>query len=719
MATNRFDVGLNPIQIGTPVQIPFEEITMALGAQQQKYDQTKALLDATEEKNFQNLQNDADFAAKARQEQQALVDNLLSMNQGDLAKSSSEIQSQVRKFARRFGPAGDIGAMQLAYNKAQEEFKKIEDSDLPSIMKEKAKQQMLDQYGNVMNNAKQDAFGNTIYNQFGSARVPDYVNVEEEAMKLAKEVPIEKIATTSGWFKSNNGVWYKNSGMTEKVTFNDIKQAVMPLVLKNSKVVDYLDFEANLNTYKLNQSDLQLYNEGLRQATFDKNKALMEQKGEIINKLNDPSKFKSAREYQNYINSIFGEKVINVDGNIGDKTREYKDRAIELVNQKMQPDIFEQRDLSGVRADYINRRINEAVSSAAGFYEQYNITKKDQDMKFDPYDLYAYQKGFEDEYKVEIGDLTPSLARQTPFDSSPWAGGIGKVKNGAIELNTSEKAVQAMEDAQREASYAKMNPYYPGFLKSLWYKGVAAWNATFNKNRADASDPEIANAIKNAQVRADRAGINTDGMTEDDWLQRVAGDMEMKLNAAGQQYYNVVKDGKSQKNWEEVWGEEIRKNGDQTLVTNPVFTGREIHGTGINKKTRSTRVTGDQLRDAITAQGPISYAGTNLTVDGVMEYGTDVIQIGEEQFYVSPSPTVKMTAPYFADRVLAAKYGLADASHFQAKAQTTDGLPVLADYRSFYNAEDDTYTVEIQTGNGWVKQGTFTEAQLINQNNGE
>lgn len=52
MATNRFDVGLNPIQIGTPVQIPFEEITMALGAQQQKYDQTKALLDATEEKEF-------------------------------------------------------------------------------------------------------------------------------------------------------------------------------------------------------------------------------------------------------------------------------------------------------------------------------------------------------------------------------------------------------------------------------------------------------------------------------------------------------------------------------------------------------------------------------------------------------------------------------------------------------------------------------------------
>ena len=225
------------------------------------------------------MQVDADFAAKARQEQSQLVDNLLQMNQGDLAKGAPDIEREIRKFARRYGPSGDIGAIQSSYNKAAEEFKKIDASDVPVDLKQKAKQELLHSYGNVEKNAYKDAFGNTIYNQFGDAYVPEYVNVSEEALKLAKEVPIEKIAQTTGWYK-NGYTWYKDSSMVEKVTFDDIVQAITPFVEGNPKAKDYLAFEAKMNTFHLGEPDIATYNEQLRRETADSNETLLRKKGE-------------------------------------------------------------------------------------------------------------------------------------------------------------------------------------------------------------------------------------------------------------------------------------------------------------------------------------------------------------------------------------------------------------------------------------------------------
>ena len=105
MAINRYDVPLSPIQMGAPAQVPFEAIVTALGAKQEQYNKMYDLLGALEDKQFNNLSNDFEFASKARYEQQELVDNLMQMNDGDLSAGAAEIQSQVRKgnFITRMG----------------------------------------------------------------------------------------------------------------------------------------------------------------------------------------------------------------------------------------------------------------------------------------------------------------------------------------------------------------------------------------------------------------------------------------------------------------------------------------------------------------------------------------------------------------------------------------------------------------------------------------
>jgi hypothetical protein len=708
MATNRFDVGLNPIQIGTPIQVPFEELVTMLGAQQGRYDQSKAQLQELEEKQFQNLSVDTDFAAKARQDQIDLVDNLLQMNQGDLAKSAGEIEREVRKFGRRFGPAGDIGAMQTAYVKAQEEFKKVDDSDLPSYLKDAAKDQLLYKYGNVMQNSKQDAFGNTVYNQFGQARIPKYIDVNEEALKLAKEVPLEKLAQTTGWYKKG-GYWFKDSSMRERVTQEDIVEAVTPFVMNNPRVQDYLGFEAGLQTYRMGDTELAAYNEDLRNQTFEANSDLLERKGEIVGKLTDPSKFKSTKEYQHYINKVLGDNVVAVDGVIGEQTKKMAEQAVSFVKESLTPLNFEQQSVSDIQNRYVQDKIRGAVSAAATFYEQDNITKKDQDMKMDSFDLAAYSKSLEKQ--LTIGDLTPSYARQMPFEDNPLQGIMNaKVKSGYLKLNTSEAA-----DAMAAASYALAGRgTFSTIGASISLKILEAWNRTFNRDVLTADAPEIQRGIENQKIRHQEAGIPIDDKDDNYWLNLVVQDSESKLNAAGQQYYNVVNDAKAQKEWEEIWADESVKRDDKTPITNPILIGRKIRGT--ERKGNTTIIDGAEFRKKLDS-GPISYAGTNYTVASPMEYGTDVIQIGEDQFYVEPSPTVKMKPQYFANRTLAAAYSLGDTEYFDGPAKTQDGLPVLAKFKSEYNAATDGFDVKIQSGGKWIDYGSFTKEELLNIGN--
>ena len=707
MATNRFDVGLNPIQIGTPIQVPFEELVTMLGAQQGRYDKSKAQLQELEEKQFQNLSVDADFAAKARQEQIDLVDNLLQMNQGDLAKSAGEIEREIRKFGRRFGPAGDIGAMQTAYVKAQEEFKKVDASDLPSYLKDAAKEQLLYKYGNVMQNTRQDAFGNTVYNQFGSAQLPQYIDVNAEALKLAKEVPLDKLAQTTGWYKKG-GYWFKDSSMRERVTQEDIVEAVTPFVMNNPRVRDYLSFEAGLQTYRMGDKELATYNEDLRQQMFGANSELLGKKGEIVTKLNDPSKFKTAKEYQHYINKVLGDNVIAVDGVIGEQTKKFAEQATKFVNENMGAMNFEPQSVSDIQNRYVQDRISNAVSAAATFYEQDNVTKRDQDMKFDSFDLAAYNKTFEETRK--IGELLPSYARQVPFENHPLQNIMGaKMKSGYLKLNTSEAADAAA--AAAEALSGRGVKFY-GAVAML--RVAEAWNRVFKKDVLTVDDPEIQRAVANAKIVHEQNGIPTEDKSDEYWLNLIAEDSKKKLDAAGQQYYNVVVDGKTQKAWEELWADESVKRGDKTPITNPILSSRKIHGT--ERKGGTTEISSGEFREKLQ-EGPISYAGTNHTVASPMEYGTDVIHVGENQYFVEPSPTVKMTPQYFANQTLFANYSLGDTHYFQGPARTPGGLPVLADFKSEYNAETQAYDVKIKSQGKWTDYGSFTTEELINIDN--
>lgn len=283
------------------------------------------------------------------------------------------------------------------------------------------------------------------------------------------------------------------------------------------------------------------------------------------------------------------------------------------------------------------------------------------------------------------------------------------MKSGYLKLNTSEAADAAA--AAAEALSGRGVKFY-GAVAML--RVAEAWNRVFKKDVLTVDDPEIQRAVANAKIVHEQNGIPTEDKSDEYWLNLIAEDSKKKLDAAGQQYYNVVVDGKTQKAWEELWADESVKRGDKTPITNPILSSRKIHGT--ERKGGTTEISSGEFREKLQ-EGPISYAGTNHTVASPMEYGTDVIHVGENQYFVEPSPTVKMTPQYFANQTLFANYSLGDTHYFQGPARTPGGLPVLADFKSEYNAETQAYDVKIKSQGKWTDYGSFTTEELINIDN--
>jgi hypothetical protein len=690
MAINRYDVPLTPIQMGAPAQVPFDAIVTALGAKQNEYNKMYDLLGALEDKQFQNLDEDAEFASKARYEQQQLVDNLMTMNDGDLAANPAEIQSQVRKFARRYGPAGDIGGMQAAYNKFAKEYETIKESDLPSHLKQRAAEKLLFDYGNIMKGAKTDILGNTQYNSMGSMILPEFVDVQQKMLDLAKEYPVKKIAETTGWYRHGNQ-WYKNESLTEVVTKQELMEALYPIAMQDDKIADYLNFSATMNMFDMTDEELAEFNDtaagNYQQGIQTRRANLLETK----QLLNDPSQFKSNTEYQNFINHVLKRKEIKPDGSIGPKTNAARDKALSLVEQEMgkQLSAYQQLDRDGFRQKFIMDEISASVENAAEFYDQYNVLKNSWSMKFDPYALALFKHGLKDDEQEGPGDLVYTDRRNRKYEQildpnySPW-----EIKNGKFVADfTPEELDKREENAKSKVVRAgTMDIAYP-FRKWFAGKFQRTKDYLFGEKEMEVEHPDFQNAWANVEANLQAQNVDTRGMTMEEKVEQVNAYNESIREGGTRSTFNLVKSKKEQDNFNAIFFNGLSGNVDD----NGENAGKGVTGGAVSAlevfDSNGDPVPINELNDLTETVGRPDGIGINRDINSSMNWGGKVFNIGDDQYYMEPTLTEKMTAEWNLNQIFMSRHNVNATHYFESPI---DGQT----YRSSYHAATDTYDLQ-------------------------
>jgi len=261
MAINRFAV---PAQL-TPFegfyQLPFQEMAAALASRQKSYDEEDQRLYDIESKTFNNLPFDDPAAMQQRAWLRGIRDDVSGRFDGDLSQAHEAVRSAQRQVAERFGPAGEIGALQAAYDKrtAQDVLnqKMVLSGYIQPYEAEAAMKYFDDAYeaqGGIGEANRFGRFGQ--YNTEDLAQTFDwdayektfanfnadlYANLEPSGVpgkfKLTKNITLPNgvLVESGAWFDSNDGKFRRNNTTTEYIKGTDIEEAVMEGFTRNQK----------------------------------------------------------------------------------------------------------------------------------------------------------------------------------------------------------------------------------------------------------------------------------------------------------------------------------------------------------------------------------------------------------------------------------------------------------------------------------------------------
>lgn len=207
-------------------------------------------------KQWNRLSVDADKANKIKSEVNSTLDEFANKDFNDPTVKSQWYKKK-RELADRFGPMGDIGAMEANY-KAHQDYVKGLDEQRKKGPKEggidldtynKLRDISLKEYKGI---GQDEGHG---YNQFSGIQPAGFSDIPKEADELAKGWKENKVAN-EGWSEDPSGKLYKKSGnKTEWISEKEIYDNIKPQLMNNPMNHAFVHQDMLLNTYNMSPEE--------------------------------------------------------------------------------------------------------------------------------------------------------------------------------------------------------------------------------------------------------------------------------------------------------------------------------------------------------------------------------------------------------------------------------------------------------------------------------
>lgn len=223
MAVNRYDRPAQQLITDTYAAMPYKEMLLAGKAQQAQLDKLDAARIALGDKEFMNLQKDDEKAAMARNWLETETGKIADLYGQDMGKARSAYKNLEREAKKRFGPSGDIGALQSSYDAAQAYRKKLEDAEVDPLRIDRLVSEATNAYQGI---GEGDEFGR--YNTYAGQRAAQNYNYADWVTTNLSD--LEAITGAYAEVKPDGkGYIWKNKGTNEVVSNERIQQAAMQL----------------------------------------------------------------------------------------------------------------------------------------------------------------------------------------------------------------------------------------------------------------------------------------------------------------------------------------------------------------------------------------------------------------------------------------------------------------------------------------------------------
>jgi hypothetical protein len=586
--TNRFYRPIGTVQLGSPTQLPFEQMMKAMGQHQQRYDIIQNASQDLADREFDFLNADTEGAAEIMQNQMALKDKVLGL--GDLSRNAREATKMLSDFAREnYGKFGKATAIQGSYNNFQQTLKNIQESNLPEAQKNATIARLNAQYKGV-GQGEDIGFGRKKYNTFGVSDVPEYVDIAEQAMKYMKEMDPHTLEQ-QGIALTPDGMWIKTiAGKDVVLTQEELIRVAMPLLKNDPKLQDYLNLEKQNYAFGLSNnpgglgalnSSAQLIHDK-KVSQYSKNKAIID---EAKTALENGTVSQKQEAYNKMVDDLqLNAPKIAVDGVNGPQTKKalaMLEATIDNVNLQ-DPGTFDPYTPETAAEDYVNQRLSGTVGAVADLYDVHDITKKESitpnafglaRVKAD-YDWRNIQR----KQKLEEAAAVP-LHIETPGvnnPDNPQAGTFLSVgKDGKIDVSNDHPGLKKAADqlAKAKAEYAASqisNGFYStyGNVRSISKEGQ------FKLKKAYEAELAKYNEVKKQVIAGYEKDLNAYGnsidpenkMTESERLAAYQRNLKERETALGRAF--LPADKKTKDNVEAVFmdADKMAKMGNVYMV---------------------------------------------------------------------------------------------------------------------------------------------------------
>jgi len=223
MAVNRYDRPAQQLITDTYAAMPYREMLLAGKAQQAQLDKLDAARIALGDKEFMNLQKDDEKAAAARDWLETETGKIADLYGQDMGKARSAYKNLEREAKKRFGPSGDIGALQASYDAAQAYRKKLEDAKVDPLRIEGLIREASEAYQGIGEGGE---YGR--YNTYAGQRAAQNYNYTDWVKNNLSD--LEAITGAYADVRADGkGYIWKKKGTNEVVSNERIQQAAMQL----------------------------------------------------------------------------------------------------------------------------------------------------------------------------------------------------------------------------------------------------------------------------------------------------------------------------------------------------------------------------------------------------------------------------------------------------------------------------------------------------------
>lgn len=480
--TNRFYKPIGTVQLGSPTELPFEQMMKTMGHHQQRYDVIQNAAQDMADREFDAMSADTQGAAAIMDKQLTLQEEVMGL--GDLSRNAQEATGKLTKFAREnYGKYGKATAIQGSYNNLQETIKNIRGSDIPEAQKEATISRLVSQYKGV-GNGTSAGYGKKTYNKFGVHNVPGYVDLQEETMKIMKEMDPHTLEQEGISF-SKDGRWIRTIG-GKQVTLSqeELMRVAAPLLRNNPKLQDYLGLEQQNYQYNLenNPTGLAAINKNALEVHGKKTDKFNEYSA-LVDNAKDVLKTGTIKEKQAEYNKMIDELGLNLtklkeDGVTGPKTKEglgQLEAALDSVNLT-DPGQFSAYTAESAASDYMEQRFQGTAQSVSDMYDVHDVSKKES-IEANPYKLNEQRAAFKWRNIKRKHDLKNTIAApltiRTPGAENPNSENsyLAVDKNGKIKISDKHPGIV---EAAKDLSPARVAYYKRKAINAAKITAIAA-----------------------------------------------------------------------------------------------------------------------------------------------------------------------------------------------------------------------------------------------------